>query len=116
MHYFKVLFYGIICVFVVSGCIKESDKRIKQKLVIILNDDLKTIISDISEENLIDSVYYDIVVYKDYKEYKYRKRAEVDFYFLKNVSSKIVRKYRYHSQAKKWERYFNEYRFYDNKK
>ncbi len=115
MHFFKALGYSILCMFVVVGCIRESDKRIRQKLIVILNDDLKAITSDIAEENLLDSVYYDIVMYKDYKNYKFTKKAEVDFYFLKGVSAKIVRKYRYHSTLKKWERYFNEYRFYGDK-
>jgi hypothetical protein len=116
MQCFKVLFYSILCIFVVAGCMNESGKQIKEKLIVILDDDLKTIVGDISKENLADSVYYTIVSYKDYKEYRYRKMAVVDFYFMKNVSVKIVRKYRYHSLEKKWERYFNEYKFYDNKK
>lgn len=116
MQCFKVIFYGILCVFVCAGCFKESEKNIKQKLMIILEDDLKTIISDISKENLVDSVHYNIVEYKKYTEYKYTTMAIVDFYFLKRVSAKIVRKYRYHSLEKKWERYFNEYKFYDIEK
>ncbi len=116
MRCIKVIFYSIICVFIIAitGCIKESETRIKEKLNIILKDDLTAIISDISKENLSDSIYFDIVSYTEFKEGKYSIMAVVDFYFFSKVEVKIVRKYRFETHAGKWERYFNEYRYYDN--
>lgn len=114
MGFIKVLLYGVIILAITGGCIKESDKRIKSNLLVILQDDLNSIISDVPKDNIIDSVFYEIVLYKYFKKesFKYSKKAIVDFYFLKKVKVKIVRKYRYLRQSRKWERYYNEYKFY----
>ena len=114
MGFIKVILYGVIVLFITNGCIKESDDRIKDNLLIILKDDLNSIISDIPEDNIKDSVFFEIVFYKDFKSesIKYSKKASVDFYFFKKIKLKIVRKYRYHRQSHKWERYYNEYKFY----
>ena len=114
MKFIKVILYGVLILVITNGCVKESDKRIKNKLLIILQDDLNSIISDVPKDDILDSVYYEIVLYKDFKKesFKYSKKAIVDFYFFKNVKAKIVRKYRYHRQSRKWDRYYNEYKFY----
>ncbi len=114
MQFIKVIFYGIICMFLIIGCMNEPEMKVKEKLSIILKDDLSTIISDIKKENLADSIYFDIVSYDKFEEGKYSIKAVVDFYFFSKVSVKIVRKYRYKTDVGKWDRYFNEYRYYDN--
>lgn len=98
----------------VCGCLKESDTLIKRKMLVILEDDLKSVVQDIKKEGIADSSFFNIVEYKEYKGGTYTKKAVVDFIIFKDIDVKIVRKYRYHSGAKKWERYFNEYKFYDN--
>jgi hypothetical protein len=35
--------------------------------------------------------------------------AIADFYFLRTVSMKITRKYRYHKRLGMWDRYYNKY-------
>ncbi len=105
--------YFICCI---NSCVSESDEFIKKKLLIILEDDLKSAVKNISKEGLLDSTYYNIVESKYFKKGSYSHKAVVDFYFFKNVSVKMVRKYRYHVDYNKWERYFNEYKFYDIKK
>lgn len=112
---YKVLLFSLFLLLLIGGCTFESDKTVKDKLLVILQDDLNAIIEDIPEENLLDSVYYEIVLYKEYKKesFKFSKKAVVDFYFFKKVKAKIVRKYRYEKQSRKWDRYYNEYKFYD---
>jgi hypothetical protein len=94
-----------------GGC-GESDNLISQKLEVILKSDLDTIITGVDKSGLLDTPYYKIVSYKSYKEGMYSKLAVVDFYFLKNIKAKIVRKYRYVTSFGQWDRYVNEYRFY----
>lgn len=93
------------------SCINESDSLIKSKLNVILDDDLKEIIRDIKKENLLHEPYYEVKQYKEFKKGKYYIKAVVNFYFFKNVNVMIERKYRYNKLHKKWDRYFNEYRF-----
>jgi hypothetical protein len=111
----KALLKSIIVIIFIGGCTFESDRVIKEKLLVILEDDLNAIVEDVPEENLLDSIYYEIVLYKEYKKesFKYSKKAVVDFYFLKMVKAKVVRKYRYVRQSRKWDRYYNEYKFFD---
>jgi hypothetical protein len=93
------------------GC-GEGDNLISKKLEIILDGDLKAISADIPKNDLMDSIHYTIVSYKSYSDGMYSRMAVVDFYFLKNVKTKITRKYRYFISTRQWDRYFNEYRFY----
>lgn len=93
------------------SCSGESDEKAREKLEVILKGDLDAIIEGINPQNLIDKPYYDLVLYKTYDEGNYSKRAVADFYFLKDVNVKIVRKYRYHRVHRMWDRYFNEYSF-----
>ncbi|MDG5814387.1 hypothetical protein QA601_04815 [Chitinispirillales bacterium ANBcel5] len=93
----------------------ESDEIIREKFHIILEDDLSAIIDGIEKEALLDEPFYEIVFYETH-EGRYTRRAEVKFYFLRNVNAKIVRRYRYHSSQGKWDRFRNEYRFYSEKK
>ena len=111
----KTLTFSLIIFVLIGGCSFESDRMVQKKLLIILEDDLNAIIEDIPAENILDSAYYEIDSLIDYKmeSFKYSKKAVVDFYFLKGVKTKIVRKYRYERVSRKWDRYYNEYTFYD---
>jgi hypothetical protein len=99
----------VCCLFVTCG--NENELDIRSKLDIICRDDLATVADDIAAEDRIDPVYFTMVLFKRYSEGKYTYMAVVDFFFLKKVPAKMVRKYRYHSKARKWERYFNQYQF-----
>jgi hypothetical protein len=113
MKLYSKIIIGILLIFFTGGCVKESDSLVKKKLLLILQDDLESIIKDISKEGVADSTYFKITEYNDYKESAYTKKAVVDFFFFRKIKAKIVRKYRYDAVARKWERYFNEYKFYD---
>lgn len=108
-----ICFLGCVFFIALLGCSDNSDVQIKKNLMIILDDDLKTVVNDTPKKSVIDSTYFTIVTYEEFDQGKYTKKAVVDFYFLKKVNVKIVRKYRYHSTMKKWDRYLNEYRFYE---
>jgi hypothetical protein len=104
-----LLFYIGICL--ISMCSGESEERIRKKLEVICTDDLTAIIDSVDVDNLIEKPYYKVVSYTSYTEGKYTKKAVVEFYFLKKVHVKVVRKYRYHLSVGMWDRYSNEYVF-----
>jgi len=94
-----------------AGCSSDSENAVRRKLEAVCADDLRTVVEEIPAESVSDSVYYVIRIFKKYREGKYRYMAVADYFFLKNVRVKMVRKYRYHSSFRKWERYFNQYQF-----
>jgi hypothetical protein len=93
------------------SCIGEKEGIARQKLELILPDDMKAIVEGVQADALMEKPHYTITSYKTYKKGIYSAKAEVDFYFLKKVGVKIVRKFRYHRSKKMWERYFNEYKY-----
>ena len=98
-----------------AGCQgRESDKSIRKKFDTVVAADFKAIVSELPKESLSDSVYFRIVEYTTYEKSLYSVRAVVDYYYLKNVQVKRTVKYRYVKNARKWERYANEYRFYSD--
>lgn len=99
----------LFCLF--SLCTGESEETVRKKLEVICQDDLAAIIDSIAPGDLLDKPYYKLISYKQYTEGKYIRKAVAEFYFLKNVSVKVVRKYRYHGSVRMWDRYSNEYVF-----
>ena len=94
-----------------AGCQgREPDKSIRKKFDTVVAADFKAIVSELPKESLSDSVYFRIVEYTTYEKSLYSVRAVVDYYYLKNVQVKRTVKYRYVKNARKWERYANEYR------
>jgi hypothetical protein len=89
----RTWFAAVACGLMLFGC-GESDDLIKKKLEMILTEDLRTISADLPKSSLADSVYYKIASYKSYAEGMYSEMAIVDFYFMKKVRVKIIRKYR----------------------
>lgn len=105
----------ILCIaFIQISCSGESDELSRKKLEIILESDLKAILEGIPDSALTENPKYELVFYKQYDSGDYTKKAVADFYFLKNVKKKIVRKYRYHVGKRMWDRYFNEYSSYSD--
>jgi hypothetical protein len=99
---------SVVCV--MAGCFGENEKLIRHKLELICEDDMASMTEEVPADERLDPVYYTITVFKKYDEGKYSYMAVVDFYFFKKVKLKAVRKYRYHSTPRQWERYFNEYK------
>ncbi len=96
------------------SCSGESDELARKKLDAILQSDLKAIQEGIPDSALLESPRYEVVFYKQYDSGDYTKKAIADFYFLKNIKKKVVRKYRYHVGKRMWDRYFNEYCTYSD--
>ncbi len=114
MNWIKISALSLLILVVpLSGisCSGESDEAAKKKLEVILEDDLKVILEGIPDTALIEKPYYNLFSYKQYEKGNYSKKAEADFFFMKSVHVKIVRKYRYHRSKRMWERYYNEYGF-----
>lgn len=103
-----------LCLIGCFGCFQETDEQIRAKLSVILEDDLIAIVEGISPESLRENPRYEIVEYQRFEKGPYTRKAVVHFYFLKNVEVRIVRKYRYKAGEGKWERYFNEYKFFND--
>jgi hypothetical protein len=97
------------CFFI--SCSGDSEETIRKKLDVICKDDLTAITDSITAKDLLEKPYYKLTFYKQYKEGKYSRKAIAEFYFLKNVAVKVVRKYRYHASIQMWDRYSNEYVF-----
>ena len=98
-----------------AGCEgREPDTSIRKKFDTVVAADFKAIVSELPKESLSDSVYFRIVEYTTYEKSLYSVRAVVDYYYLKNVQVKRTVKYRYVKNARKWERYANEYRFFSD--
>ncbi|MBD3320884.1 MAG: hypothetical protein GF350_07320 [Chitinivibrionales bacterium] len=95
--------------FFFGACGGESESNIRKKLDVILEDDCAAIVEGIPDSSILDSVYYETVEYKKYSKGKYIRKAVVDFYFLRGVAKKIRRKYRYHNEWGKWDRYHNRW-------
>lgn len=87
----------------------ESDAVIRQKLGIILEDDLRAILEGVESEGLIDTPYFDLLEYRKYDEGVFIRMAVADFYFLSTINMKITRKYRYHKRMGMWDRYYNKW-------
>lgn len=94
------------------GCaIEESPQRIRKKLDVIVQDDLRQVVAELPDTSIADTTFYRISSYKSGIEGVYSAKAEVEFFFLKGVRVKMVRKYRYHRRLGMWDRYVNEWRF-----
>jgi len=107
---------GLVTVFLILFssllfCSGESEEMTKKKLDVICKGDLDALVDSIAVENLLEKPYYKLVFYKNYNEGKYSKKAIAEYYFLKNVPVKVVRKYRYLRSVRMWDRYYNEYVF-----
>lgn len=89
---------------------QKKDELIRKQLDIVLDADLVEVIAGVSSDALLESPTYVVKSFNAFDEGKYSYLAEVDFLFLNCVDKKIVRKYRYYTAYKKWDRYLNEYR------
>lgn len=92
------------------ACGGGPSKRVEKELTVILDDDLKGIVSELADTAVLDSPYYRIISYQYFpKDERFSYKAVVDFYYFKSIHVKQVRKYRYQKLQKKWDRYFKHY-------
>ena len=106
---------GLLLVVVTClGCVVcnklPPEAQLKKELEKMLPVDLDSITSGVPAEALMEKPYYRITALTLKKEAKCMAKAEVEFYFLKNVNVVILRKFCYHESQKKWVRFFNEYK------
>jgi hypothetical protein len=114
MHKFtKYWFFSFIFIILFISCVpKPSEKRVHGILEVILKDDLTVIVEGIDSNAVLQPPFYEVREFSKYKEGQYQYLAVVDFYFLKEIKQKIVRKYRFDKWYLRWERYYNEYESY----
>lgn len=91
-----------------------SEEKIRRALVVICKSDLQQIVKDSDRKLVMDDPYFEITEYKtfDPDSSVYTVLASVDYHYMNQgteVNYKIVRKYRYHFIAKKWQRFYNEF-------
>ncbi len=105
----RIIYITLISIFL-SGCFSESQDIVHKKLEIILQDDLNYIKSEIDSTEVMDSTFYKIILFKHFpNDLNFSYKAVVEFYYLKNIKMKQVRKYRYRILQKKWDRYVKQY-------
>ncbi len=101
----------VITCFGIGACTKlPSEAELEKELEEMLPIDLDSITSGIPADALMEKPYYRITALTTKKEAKCMAKAEVEFYFLKNVNLIILRKFCYQESQKKWVRFFNEYK------
>jgi hypothetical protein len=105
------LFAGVL---LMTGCEgKEPDAGIRKKLDAVIVSDFKEIVSDVPRTSLADSTFFRISQYTAYMKSIYSVLAVVDYFYLRDVQVKRTVKYRYVKNARQWERYDNEYQYFD---
>ncbi len=92
------------------SCSDSGEVRAKKSLDIILQNDLSEITADVDTLHILEEPRYEITELEHFKKSQYSYNAVVDFYFLRDKSFKIERKFRYNLGQGKWERYHNEYK------
>ncbi len=103
-------FFFAVFLVLMPACAGGPSKRVQTELYVILDDDLKGIVSELPDSVISDSAYYRITSYQYFpKAEKFSYKAVVDFYYFKSIRVKQVRKYRYRKMQKTWDRYSKEY-------
>jgi len=105
----NIYIWPILFLFLSCSFFDEKEEVIRQKLDVILNDDLAAIIEDVDSSALLDKPYFELLEYRIYDDGYYSRMAVADFYFMKSVAFKISRKYRYVRKMGVWDRYHNKY-------
>lgn len=95
-----------------SSC-SEPAPKIEKKLETLLQEDLKYMVAELKAKGLDSSVmekpYYDLRelrLYEGDSSRVFKSYAEVGFYYLKDVEVCQVRKYRYWTTRRAWDRFY----------
>jgi hypothetical protein len=107
----KQRLFLVLCAFFFT-CTGESEKFIEEKLRFILDDDLKTIITEVRQKDttaVLSKPYYRIESYDQFTNSRmYSHKAVVHFYYLKSIKMMQIRKYRYSPTMGQWQRYYKK--------
>jgi hypothetical protein len=109
MKFAKNRFFVFIFIIFVIACVpKIPENTARVHLEPVLQEGLTGLIDGIDSSAILELPYFEISEFKRFGEGEYQYIAIVDFFFLKNIPKKVVRKYRFHHR-RKWELYYNEY-------
>jgi hypothetical protein len=104
--------WSLFCLVFMIGC-SEPGPRIEKKLENILQEDLEYMVAELKadgrDSSILEKPYYkvrDIRLYKGDSSRIFRSFAEVGFYYLKGVEVCQVRKYRYWTTRRTWDRFY----------
>lgn len=117
----RILSVVLLCLFLSSCSFFTSEEKVRRALNVICKSDLQQMVNDSERKLVKKDPYFEIVEYKtfDSDSSVYTVLATVDFHYMDQgteVNYKIVRKYRYHYIAKKWQRFYNEFESIQYKK
>lgn len=106
--------YALTILFItLIGCgLKTSEDAAKKLLEPVLQEDLTVITEGIDSSGILEKPYFEITEFGEFEKGKYQYLSVADFYFLKDIKQKIVRKYRFNKDYLKWELFYNEYQSY----
>jgi hypothetical protein len=113
MKFTKNGFWVLTFIILLTACtLRLNEDTTRRMLEVILKDDMSVTVEGIDTAAILQNPYYEYREFKGFKEGQYQYLAIVEFYFLREVKQKIVRKYRFDKRYLKWERYYNEYESY----
>ena len=108
------LFFIAFCL-LFAGCGGRDEQEVNRDLVKVLDGDLKAMADETRAGDpgaVLDRPYYRVDTYTVTKEsFRFERKVEATFYYLKNIRMKQIRKYRFSSMGSRWERYYKEMEF-----
>jgi len=107
--FFGFLLIAFIILLLSSCGMGLNENAVKNMLNNLLLSDMEVIVDGIDADALLDEPHFEIVRFDSFDEGVFRHLAEVNFYFLKDMNVRIVRRYRYNRRHLRWERFHNVY-------
>jgi len=104
-----LLLFAFIILF--SGCMPRlSEEAARARLEPLLIEDLAVIIEGIDSAALLEEPYFVIREFNGFDQGRLQYLAVAEFYFLRDIRKKIVRRYRFDRRTLSWDRFYNEWR------
>lgn len=103
---------SLLCFVLLTSC-SEPAPKIEKKLETLLQEDLKYMVAELKSKGLDSSImekpYFilrELRLYEGDSSRIFKSYAEVGFYYLKDVKVCQVRKYRYWTTRRTWDRFY----------
>jgi hypothetical protein len=95
------------------GC-GADDRVARRSLEAVAKAELTSFVNELPPANQPTAPYFEIVAFEPGKKGRFSVKAVVDYYYLKNVTVKLTRKYRFVRWGQRWEPYNEEWRFFQD--
>jgi hypothetical protein len=103
---------GLLCFVLLTSC-SEPAPKIEKKLETLLQEDLKYMVAELKSKgrdlSIMEKPYFnlrELRLYEGDSSRIFKSYAEVGFYYLKDVKVCQVRKYRYWTTRRTWDRFY----------